>query len=329
MSTNSTTETKTTTTTTKRRTRSQTKAEATKVAGKVSAYSELDPEIERLRQQQAEKVKTEKTIEKLSSSLAKARNDASKSLTEVEDQIRKSLDDLNSIHEAYQVKAAQLEELYDKETLAQGLRDLSNEYEEKRLDTEGRLRALRKDYDEKAEELKQEHERKKAEFNYSFERSKEQERNSVEDEIAAKKRDAQRHLDEEYYKMQRAREQLENEQAEWEEARARLEGLDEEIAQKVNQKVATQTNAIKREYDHKSEAFQTQMKAEAQIKDAEIARLQADISAARTDLTNAQNVISNLQNKLTNMTEEALRASSGRQTLEEMREWQANNKDKR
>src|SRR5690606_16427205 len=201
------------------------------------------------------------TIEKVTQSLTKAGLDITKTLNGVRELFESEISALDTIREAIETKKEELEELFDKETVASSLRDLVLKNEAYKADWEKNINATRNDWlkeqaDHKALLAERDtflaKERKREEEEYEYNKSiKRRNEEEVWKSTVAQRQREQRETEESLEKAWREREDsLKKAESAIAENKDKLDNFDQIVDAAVKKDVAIITAKVKSDFEN-------------------------------------------------------------------------------
>lgn len=251
-------------------------------------------------------------------------------LTEVLTTKTKQLEEINL---ALQVKAQDLQTLHDKEVVESSLAALIEDHDRQKLHLQTELAGERLQWaDEKAAHAKYVQERnaetEKArardedKFNYDRDLRRRTEETTWKNGLEDRKRVESLRSAEFERTLQERDAALKLREAEFNEAKARISGIQAEIDSAVKKEVAIVSNAISREHRHATEIAQRDHAAQVSSVQAQLASTKEENARLLIQVTDLGTKLSEAYGKNVSLSEKALEAASGRQAMAELRDLQ-------
>ena len=286
------------------------------------------------------------SVEKSVQTITAAGLNITKTLSSIAEQVQQSAKELDDLKKAKELYTGQIEALYGVEVTKASAQDLEAEYSVKKEMLAAEHAAELKQHVQEMETVREEWERQQEEYNrqqaelklvndqarlkeaneYNYQRGLERQRAEI--DWQNKMVDLKRANELKQAELERdwtARtEALKAKEAEFTAYKSRVDAIPAEVDAAVKKAEAIASNSIKREYQHQVEMMQRTHESQQTVNLNTIASLQAQIKQlAETNLALTAKVAAS-EEKVANIANEALKAASGRQALNEVQSFMQN-----
>lgn len=266
------------------------------------------------------------TIDKVTQSLTKAGLDITKTLNGVRELFESEISALDTISEAIEAKKEELEELFDKETVASSLRDLVLRNEAFIADTESNRELARQAWvkeqadhtaqiKERDEKLAKERSREEEnyEYNKSINRKKDEE-NWI-DTITQRQRE-QRDTEDALEKSWKEREvKLKTDEAAIAENKEKLDNFDQLVDAAVRKDVAIITAKIKNDFENQMKIKDLEFNSEKKLLDHDNKILNTMVKSKDVEIQKLRDALDKKDSEVKDVAVAAMEAQSGKVAL--------------
>lgn len=318
--------------------RTSTRARSAKTVDEVtSSVLDADPEdinVTRVREARKARAVSDSagiTIDKVTQSLTKAGLDITKTLNGVRELFESEISALDTITEAIEAKKEELEELFDKETVASSLRDLVLRNEAFISDTEKNREEARQAWmkeqvdhtaqvKERDEQLAKERSREEDEYEYNKSLKRKKDEESWREVVAERQRE-RRETEEALEKTWKEREEnLKKAEAAVAENKEKLDNFDQLVDAAVQKDVAIITNKIKGDFDNQMKLKELQFESDKRLLEHDNKVLKSLVSSKDAEIEKLRAALDKKDSEVKEVAVAAMEAQSGKAALAAVQE---------
>lgn len=271
------------------------------------------------------------TIEKVTQSLTKAGLDITKTLSGVRELFESEISALDTISEAIEAKKEELEELFDKETVASSLRDLVLKNEAYKADWEKNMNGTRDTWlkeqadhrtqvSERDAVLAKERKREEEDFEYNKSIRRRNEEEIWRSTIAQRQRE-QRETEEALEKTWKEREEvLKKAEAAIAENKNKLDNFDTIVSEAVQKDVQIITDKIKADFETQAKIKTLEFESEKKLLDHDNRVLKSLVADRDKEIQKLREALDKKDTEVKEVAVAAMEAQSGRAALAAVQE---------
>lgn len=249
------------------------------------------------------------TIETAAKKVTEAQLAIGKTLSDVTNQLQQQLGELSTVTQAVELKKAELETIYGKESVLKSIDELNVEFEDHKQNIETQK-----------EKMFLERTREESEFEFTRDQARKNEQVQYEEDRRILK-NKHRDEDEERNKnFQFRTEEMLKKENEFIELKKQVEAFPAKLDSEVKKEVAIATNSVKREYEHKLELLSKDISTHRTVSDSTIASLNARLSTQDKVIAELTAQLSAAQSKVAEIAKEALTAASSTKSLADVQQ---------
>lgn len=267
------------------------------------------------------------TVEAAVESVTKANLGISRTLSEVQQKLAETVQELQTVSEAVDLKKEELEQLHKIDIAQTALDTLVSEYEAKASAFEAEVKAKRdawvqeqlahsKAVAERDSDLAKARQREQAEYDYNLKISRQKEKDTWEAQVA-QHRKAEAELQEKFDKALQVRNDTMNaREAEFESFKAQVADFPNRIKAETDKAVAVATNSLKAHYTNEAALLKANSESDKKILTFQIESLNKDVIAKNNEIAQLRQSLEAANQRVTEIAGKAFEATSGQLALD-------------